>query len=40
MEEGEDLAASGKKFKATHNIDADSLNPVVLLPGIIMINNY
>lgn len=34
MEEGEDLAASGKKFKATHNIDATSLNPVVLLPGL------
>lgn len=34
MKEGEDLAAAGKKFKATHNIDAQTLNPVVLLPGL------
>lgn len=33
VREGEDLAAAGKKFKATHKVDADSLNPVVLLPG-------
>lgn len=36
MEEGEDLGAAGKKFKATHNINADTLNPVVLLPGILL----
>lgn len=35
MKEGEDLGAAGKKFKAAHpNLDATTLNPVVLLPGL------
>lgn len=36
LKEGEDtdFGKSGRKFKATHNIDAANLNPVVLFPGL------